>query len=165
MQSLWNRLRDALPGGSFAHPLHAIPLLDDLSARELAVVDRHLHTRTTVAGETLFRQGEPGLGLFIILQGAVSIQKEPGGRELARLSTGDFFGEIALLNETARTATARCVTDCTLAVLYQPDLLALLNRSPRLGAKITLALARIVALRLGNYATEVEQRLAVYAAP
>jgi CRP-like cAMP-binding protein len=131
-------------------------LFEDLSPREGAEVERLLHRRAFTAGETIFQQGEPGLGMFIIVEGRVSIQMEPSGREITELNAGDFFGEIALLNETARTATARASSDCSLAVLYQPDLLALLQGSPRLGTKVMLALARIVAYRLGSVATEMK---------
>ena len=133
-----------------------IPLFEDLSGRELDAVRRLLHRRDYVAGESIFVQGEPGLGMYIIVRGAVSIQSEPTGRELVELTHGDFFGEIALLNEVIRTATARAKTDCTLLSLFQPDLLSLLDRNPRLGVKVLLALARLVGLRLVEVSDEVE---------
>ena len=156
MQSLWKSL---LGGGSSSSEddlISAIPLFEDLSGREVDAVRRLLHRREYVAGESIFIQGEPGLGMYIIVRGAVSIQSEPSGRELVELTDGDFFGEIALLNEVIRTATARAKTDCTLLSLFQPDLLSLLDRNPRLGVKVLLALARLVGLRLVEVSDEVE---------
>ena len=133
-----------------------VPLFEELTERERAALMRVLHRREYVAGESIFVQGEPGLGMYVIARGNVSIQSEPAGRELVELSDGDFFGEIALLNEVIRTATARAKTDCTLLCLFQPDLMGLLEGSPRLGVKILLALARLVGIRLVEVSDELE---------
>lgn len=155
MQSLWKSLVGG-PRVTEDDLLSAIPLFEDLAPRELDAVQRLLHRRDYVAGESVFAQGEPGLGMYIIVRGAVSIQSEPSGRELVELTDGDFFGEIALLNEVIRSATARAKTDCTLLSLFQPDLLGLLDRNPRLGVKVLLALARLVGLRLVEVSDEVD---------
>lgn len=136
--------------------LRNIPLFDDLSRRDIAVLQRLLHRREYVAGESVFTQGEPGLGMYIIAKGVVSIQNEPSGRELVQLNDGDFFGEIALLNEVIRSATARAKSDCLLLCLFQPDLLGLLDRNPRLGVKILLSLSRLVGIRLVEVSDELE---------
>lgn len=156
MQSLWKSLVGRSAESEEDSMLSAIPLFEELSPRELDAVQRLLHRRDYVAGESVFQQGEPGLGMYIISRGTVSIQSEPSGRELVQLTDGDFFGEIALLNEVIRTATARAKTDCTLLSLFQPDLLSLLERNPRLGVKVLLALARLAGLRLVEVSDEME---------
>jgi CRP-like cAMP-binding protein len=155
MSSLWKNVLGGA-GEEEEDVLRSIPLFGDLTRRELAVLQRLLHRREYVAGESVFIQGEPGLGMYIIAKGAVSIQSEPSGRELVELTDGSFFGEIALLNEVIRTATARAKTDCLLLSLFQPDLLGLLDRNPRLGVKILLALARLVGIRLVEVSDELE---------
>ena len=156
MKSLWASLLRRTDDDAEDDLLSAIPLFEDLTPREIDTVQRLLHRRDYVAGESVFVQGEPGLGMYIIARGTISIQSEPSGRELVRLRDGDFFGEIALLNEVIRTATARATTDGTLLSLFQPDLLGLLERSPRLGVKVLLALARLVGLRLVEVGAESE---------
>lgn len=155
MQSFWKSLTRS-SSSEEDELLGSIPLFEDLTPRELDAVQRLLHRREYVAGESVFVQGEPGLGMYIILRGTISIQSEPSGRELVELIDGDFFGEIALLNEVIRTATARAKTDCTLVSLFQPDLLSLLDRNPRLGVKVLLALARLAGLRLVEVSDEME---------
>ena len=156
MQSLWKSLLGGASGANEDDLLGAVPLFEDLTPRELDAVQRLLHRRDYVAGESIFIQGEPGLGMYVIVRGAVSIQSEPSGRELVELVDGDFFGEIALLNEVIRTATARAKSDCTLVSLFQPDLLSLLDRNPRLGVKVLLALSRLAGLRLVEVSDEME---------
>ncbi|MGE5235545.1 MAG: cyclic nucleotide-binding domain-containing protein [Acidobacteriota bacterium] len=68
------------------------------------------------AGEYVFREGDPGNEMFIIQEGQVEIVKELRGeeRQLAVLEEGDFFGEMAVLEEMPRLASARALTDCVL---------------------------------------------------
>jgi CRP-like cAMP-binding protein len=156
--SLWKNVLGG-PGEEEEDVLRGVPLFADLTRRELTAFQRLLHRREYVAGESIFTQGEPGLGMYIIAKGTVSIQSEPSGRELVELTDGAFFGEIALLNEVIRTATARAKTDCLLLSLFQPDLMGLLDRNPRLGVKILLALARLVGMRLVEVSDELEGSL------
>ena len=128
--------------------LRKIPIFERLNTRELTAIARIVYRREYDADEVIFRQGEPGVGMYIIESGVVSIIFETTGQLLADLGQGDFFGEISLLNETPRSATARAKTPCRLAGLFQPDLLDLVERNPRLGVKVLLALARIAGQRL-----------------
>ncbi len=156
MSSLWKNVLGGAGEGE-EDVLRGIPLFAELNRRELGTLQHLLHRREYVAGESVFVQGEPGLGMYIIARGAVSIQSEPSGRELVALGDGDFFGEIALLNEVIRTATARAKTDCLLLSLFQPDLMGLLDRNPRLGVKILLALARLAGMRLVEVSDNLEE--------
>jgi len=127
-----------------------ISIFEDLNKREIASVQRILHQREYEPDEVIFRQEEPGMGMYIIHSGTVTIISEPEGLLLSELSDGDFFGEIALLDEFPRSATAIAKTGCRVFGFFQPDLLGLIERDPRLGMKIVLRLARIIAARLRN---------------
>jgi CRP-like cAMP-binding protein len=77
----------------------------------------HLHYK---AGDVIFRQGYPGDNAYIILSGQVEIVDEiPGGPEfrIALLDAGQMFGELALLDDKPRSATARAVSDVTLQIV------------------------------------------------
>ncbi len=128
--------------------LKKVPIFEKMSRRELDAIERIMYRREYRSGEVIFRQGEPGVGMYVVQHGTVSIVFEPTGQVLAELRDGDFFGEIALLNETPRSATAQAKTDCTLWGLFQPELLDLLGRDPRLGVKLLLPLAQIAGQRL-----------------
>ena len=130
------------------HVLKGIPLFEGLSRRELAAVTRILYRRTYEAEEIIFHQGDPGLGMYIIVRGMVGIVSQPAGHTLAELHDGDFFGELALLDELPRSATATARRPSTILGFFQPDFFALVERHPRLGVKILLRLARMVGRRL-----------------
>jgi len=130
------------------HSLKAIPIFTDLSRRELASVERILHRREYQKDEVVFRQDEPGIGMYIIESGRVGIISDPGGVELSVLGDGDFFGELPLLDSAPRSATAIARTHCRILGFFQPDLFSLIERDPRLGVKLVMHLATIIGSRL-----------------
>ena len=128
--------------------LAKIPIFSDLSSKELRAVERILHRRTYRESEVLFREGDPGVGMYIIETGRINITIGKENRLLAVLSNGEFFGEIALLSEIPRTATATAVIDTKILGFFQPDLFGLLETNPRMGNKILHRLAQMIADRL-----------------
>jgi len=128
--------------------LQAIPVFEGLSGRDLAAVDRILHRRRFAAAEVIFHQGDAGVGMYIIQSGTVSVRIEPEGQQLAELRDGEFFGEIALLTEFARSASAVAVTPCQLLFLAQTDLFGLLRRQPKVGTRVLIQVAEMIGRRL-----------------
>lgn len=146
--------------GSLEQILSKVPAFSGLSPRELKEVAAIVHKREYRLGEPVFSQGDPGLGMYIIQEGEVSITlsgKDNEERELAVLSEGDFFGELALLDESPRSANARCKTECILIGFFRPDLFELIERKHQLGIKIIFKLAEIVAQRLRNTDKELSK--------
>jgi CRP/FNR family transcriptional regulator, cyclic AMP receptor protein len=97
-----------------------------------AVVAR-ARLRHFAAGETIFLMGSPGDSMMAVLTGQVRISvPSPEGREivLAIFQAGEVFGEIALLDGKERTADARAMTACDLAILERRDVFAFLERQP-----------------------------------
>jgi CRP-like cAMP-binding protein len=137
--------------GSTEDLLSKVPAFGSLTTRELKEVAAIVHKRQYRTGEPVFYQGDPGLGMYMIQEGEVSIalgSKDALEEELAVLTEGDFFGEIALMDESPRTANAICKSDCTLIGFFRPDLFELIEKKPRLGTKIVIKLAEIIAQRL-----------------
>lgn len=131
--------------------LKAVPLFSELRPRELKKVLRLLHGRTYLANEVVFREGEPGAGMFIIKRGAVDVvirMPDGGERVLAHLGERAFFGEMALLEEAPRSATAVAKEKTELLGFFQPDLESLIERDAELGSKICWNLARLMASRI-----------------
>ncbi len=119
--------------------------------QEIKIVENAVHIRNYGPGEPVFKQGDPGSGMYIIIEGSVGIfldipQQAP--KQLSRLGDGDFFGEIALLDASPRTASATALENSTIIGFYRPDLMDILKTKPALGSKILLALSEVLAIRL-----------------
>ncbi|MCL5267714.1 MAG: cyclic nucleotide-binding domain-containing protein [Bacteroidetes bacterium] len=146
--------------------LSRVPIFSDLTGRELGKVGLVVHHREYDANEYVFSQGDPGLGMYVIEEGRVEIvcaDKNGTERRLASLKAGDFFGELSLLDESVRSASAVAKTELKIIGFFRPDLLGLLNRSPKLGTKILLKLGEVIGTRLritneeiSNLSTELE---------
>ncbi|MBN1577669.1 MAG: cyclic nucleotide-binding domain-containing protein [Chitinispirillaceae bacterium] len=128
-----------------------LPVFESLTTGELVQIERVLHERHYGPGEVVFNEGEPGAGLYIIKKGEISIRKKIAGSndiQLAVIPERSFFGELALLDEIPRSASAIAVTPTILYGFSKPDLEHLLERNQRLGIKIILNLSKLVSRRL-----------------
>ncbi len=115
--------------------LRSIPVLQALDAETLAAVAGDFATEQVEAGQRVVEQGEPGTKLYIIVRGRVSVTQAAADgveRRLDVLQDGDYFGEIALLENVPRTATIRTLTPCTFLTLARRPFNSLLQRSPHL---------------------------------
>lgn len=141
--------------------LRALSLFTDLSVRELKIVQGVLHERDYLAGEVIFDEGEEGHALYIVRAGRVLICRQ--GRAdspIAEHGAGSFFGELALLDREPRTAQARALEACRLAVLFGSDFLSLLETEAKLANRILLRFARHLGLRLrGTVSGQSPERL------
>lgn len=131
--------------------LTSLPLFDSFSSKNLNSIMKLLHNRVYSPNEYIFFQSDPGIGLYIILDGSVKIEQscEDGSKiELAVLEKGDFFGELALLDKSTRSASAISLSNSTLAVIFKPDLDEFIDKHPKSGIQILRGFSRIIATRL-----------------
>jgi hypothetical protein len=109
------------------------PLFDELSDEEFQEVAQLLDAQSFEPGRTLVVEGEPGDSMFIVVRGQLEVTTRgpQGDVKLAELSSGDFFGEVALLHGRPRTATIKARTPAECLVLRRDDWQALVARFPR----------------------------------
>ncbi|MCE5252109.1 cyclic nucleotide-binding domain-containing protein, partial [bacterium] len=116
-----------------------------------------IYVRNYEKEEIVFRQGDPGVGLYIVKEGTADVFSEYANltcRKIASLFKGDFFGETSLLNESPRSATVVSSDKTVLWGLFKPDLMNLIDSEPKLGVRLILRLSQVVSerLRLANNA-------------
>ena len=131
--------------------LRHVPIFRDPNQRELQILTRIVHTRSYQPDEIIFMENEPGAGMYVIESGGVDIILNHASDKplyLAQLDAGDFFGEMALLGDPERSATARARERSELIGFFHPDLVEIMDLHPVMGSKITLGLSRTLAERL-----------------
>lgn len=161
--SFWTNLFKTSSGKTdLQNVFQSMPTFEKLSKSQIKNLIDLTHNRFYEAGEHIFHQGDPGIGLYVIREGEVSItQSTPDNNnyDLVKFNRGDFFGEMALLDNERRSASAIAKRDSTLAVLFKPDLDEFINRYPKVGVEIMKGMAQIIATRLRNVN---EEYLALY---
>ncbi|MAQ88020.1 MAG: Crp/Fnr family transcriptional regulator [Candidatus Neomarinimicrobiota bacterium] len=125
-----------------------VPIFEHLTEKELSEVVRLTHERTYKKDEHVFKKLAPAEGMYVILDGGVLITDSDSETVFATLESGDFFGELALLDEEPRSASAISTMPSRLIGFFRTDLLTLMKRSPELGNKILLNLSRVLGERL-----------------
>jgi CRP-like cAMP-binding protein len=131
--------------------LKSLALLGHLSEAKLAELSQFLGVQSLAAEEVVFEEGSTGDTLFFVAEGEIRIEKkvEAGGfKELALLSPGDFFGEMALIEETPRSARAVALNDTTLFALGRQDLERWLQSDARMAVGFFVELLRVFSQRL-----------------
>ncbi len=149
--------------------LKQIDIFFDLSPAQLKMIADLCEERRWQAGETVFEENSSGSELYIIAQGEVEIRLNPavisledvGGAPatIATLRRGQSFGEIALVDQGLRTASAVCATETVLLVLPRRQLLDLCEANPTLGYQMMRNLAADLALKIRNTDLNIREQL------
>jgi CRP/FNR family cyclic AMP-dependent transcriptional regulator len=124
------------------------PLFTGLPRRLLARLATRFLEKAYRPGEVVFEQGDPGRALFVVVEGAVEIIRATthGAYVLNTLGPGDAFGELALIDDFPRSATARVVTPGRLLILYKSDFDALMEGNARIAVVVMRNLSRVLAI-------------------
>jgi CRP/FNR family transcriptional regulator, cyclic AMP receptor protein len=122
--------------------LRQVPLFSDLNSRDLSELGALVDEVDVPSGKVLCQEGRPGDEFFVIVDGAVRVERE--GRELAQLGPGQFLGEVALIDEGPRTATATTTTNGRLLVIGHREFHSLMDRYPSIETCVLRSLAKRV---------------------
>jgi len=123
--------------------IRQVPLFSECSKRELAEVAALADEIDIPEGRELIREGERGREFFVLLDGSADVRVK--GRRRSEMNAGDFFGEIALVTDTPRSATVETTSPVRALVITDRSFRRLLERSPGIQLKVLQALAKRVA--------------------
>ena len=133
-------------------------ILGHLDPKQKAHVKQIMEKRDYRAGETIFEEGDPGNSLYLIACGYVSILGSSGPKKDVRftsLGPGLYFGEMALLEQSVRSARAVADMDCELYVLQMADLEKLIREDAMIGTRILKTMAKGLSQRLRLVSAEL----------
>jgi ATP-binding cassette subfamily B protein len=132
-------------------------MLQSLDHDALAALADIFITERCPAGRDVFREGDPGDKFYIVARGTLTVwidTLDGGEKQIRSMDDGDHFGEIALMEDTTRTATVRTSTDCIFLTLARDPFLKLLQREP----KLRESFEKVVTERLATSATVLKSR-------
>jgi CRP-like cAMP-binding protein len=121
----------------------SVPLFSDVSDRDLAGIARWLRRRDCAAGANLTDEGEGGIGFFVVESGTATVSI--GDQTVRTLVPHDYFGEVALLANSQRTATITAIEDLVCWGLPAWNFTALVKAQPTIAMKLLEGLARQIA--------------------
>ena len=125
---------------SFVDTLATVPLFSACSKKELQTIARASDDVEVPAGKVLVEEGKPGHEFFLILDGNASVKR--GKREIAKLGTGQYFGELALLDRGPRSASVVAKGDMEVLVLGQREFAGVIDEVPTLAHKLLTSMAQ-----------------------
>jgi len=120
--------------------LAEVPMFSACTKKELTEIGRHVEQAHFDAGATLLREGAAASEFYVLLDGKAAVSR--GGRDVAVLGPGDWFGELALLDKAPRNATVTATTPVDVLVLSQRSFKGLLAEVPTLSWRLMTGLAR-----------------------
>jgi CRP-like cAMP-binding protein len=122
-----------------AETLQKVPLFYGLEGRDLERIADSFKERKYSAGDTIASEGQGGAGFFVIAEGTAKVAVRDADR--GTLGPGDYFGEIALIDEGARTATVTAETDMTCFAMTFWDFRPIVETDARIAWQLVQALA------------------------
>jgi CRP/FNR family transcriptional regulator len=125
--------------------LGRLPLFETLNTRELDELGAVAVPRSFQRNEIIFTEGSQGDVMYVIRDGRVLIKREhAGGRTIAltEMGPGDLFGELAIFDKEARSATAECIVPTRVVALTSGDVSRVLTRNPEIAVKLLQQLSR-----------------------
>lgn len=134
---------DGVASTSLEELLARVPFFDHLSQEELSSLARAGERRTLEASEDVFRQGDPGDALYVVLSGSVRVHHAVDGEDvdIATLPAGRFFGELSLIDGQPRSATVTALEPVELFALDRKSFLERLSRTPHMVADLLIGLS------------------------
>jgi len=120
--------------------LKKVPIFSDLPRKELEWISRSLKERVYEPGAVIVKQGDPGVGFFLSAEGNVEVTHNSD--KLREMGPGEFFGEMALMEDRTRTATVTAKTRTKCLQLVRWDFRALLKENPELAVKMLEVVVR-----------------------
>lgn len=140
--------------------LKSIGLFRELTSAELAKIAPLFFEKAYTKNSTLFVEGMTGEVLYVIRKGSVQILKKGADNQdviLATLKEGEFLGEMSLIDNRPRTATARVAEDSTLMAMTKKTFTTLLEKHPDIALKIIMVFLKIANERLRKANESIKQ--------
>jgi CRP-like cAMP-binding protein len=142
-----------------------LPVFSSFSLDELSVLAKHMSFVHLQRGEYLFMEGDQGTFMGFVVSGVLEVQKSTSGGErvpLARLTKGSSIGEMAIIDQSVRSATVVAKQATTMVTLTEKGFDLLAEKNPVLGIKVIKKIARLLSLNMRRTSSKLADFLQSY---
>ena len=142
-----------------------LPVFSSFSLDELSVLAKHTSFVHLQRGEYLFMEGDQGTFMGFVVSGVLEVQKSTSGGErvpLARLTKGSSIGEMAIIDQSVRSATVIAKQATTMVTLTEKGFDLLAEKNPTLGIKVIKKIARLLSLNMRRTSSKLADFLQSY---
>lgn len=151
--------------------LTQIPIFEKLPTADLDLLTKLWHHRMIKKSEILFRKGDAGSSMFIVEEGTIEIsvltEDDHKNIRISLVSQGGFFGELALISGSPRTATATAISDCRLLEMKRDDFVSFLSTRPtvaismigEIGKRLLATNELVTSLAAKNVNVEMDEQM------
>jgi len=143
-------------------PLRDNAVFQDFSDKEVAVLSKYVEEKSISAPTPLFLENMPGESMFIIISGAINLAKMLGEGETETLMTlgpGDFFGELALVENGPRQVSALTAQDSQLLVIKRSGFEKMMEEAPQVAVKVVIGMYKTVTNRIKACSPQIQEMI------
>jgi CRP/FNR family cyclic AMP-dependent transcriptional regulator len=143
-------------------PLRENVLFKDFSDKEIAVLSKYVEERVIPAPTPLFLENMKGESMYIVVSGGIKISKmlsEGVEKTLTTMGPGDFFGEMALIEDGPRAVSALVVKDSQILVIKRAEFEKMMEEAPRTAVKMIIGMYRTLSDRVRSSSPKIQQMI------
>jgi CRP-like cAMP-binding protein len=143
-------------------PLKENALFKDFSDKEIAVLSKFFEEKTIQAPTPLFLENMKGESMYIVVAGAITLSKmlaEGEHKTLTTMGEGDFFGEMALVEDGPRSVSAIVAQDAQVLVLRRKEFEKLMEEAPKVAVKVVIGMYKTLSDRIRESSPQIQQML------
>ena len=143
-------------------PLKENVLFKDFSDKEIAVLSKFVEEKTISAPTPLFLENMKGESMYIVVNGSIKLSKmlsEGEEKTLTTMGAGDFFGEMALIEDGPRPVSALVVKDAQILTLKRSEFEKLMEEDPKLAIKVVIGMYKTLSDRIRASSPRIQQMI------
>lgn len=141
-------------------PLRENVLFKDFSDKEIAILSKFVEEKVIAAPTPLFLENMKGESMYIVVSGAISLTKmlsEGENKSLTTMGPGDYFGEMALIEDGPRPVSALVVKDASILVIKRSEFEKLMEESPKVAVKMVIGMYKTLSDRIRMSSPKIQQ--------
>jgi CRP/FNR family transcriptional regulator len=143
-------------------PLKENVLFKDFTDKEIAILSKYVEEKNYPAATPLFLENMKGEAMYILVKGSIQLSKmlsEGETKTLTTLESGDFFGEMALIEDGPRPVTAMVVKESQMLLMKRSGFETLMDDNPRVAVKMAIGMYRTLSDRIRESSPKIQQLL------